>query len=94
MSKRPHSRYCIAIVAGVLLALCIDLQSSAFTSGARLAIDDMISLVAYLFRQITHAITELAPTVVGCLVSAGLILRLVRWLNRHDDPRTARHPWT
>jgi hypothetical protein len=92
MSKRRIYLFGIAGIGAVLLALWIDLVSSALAIGAKLAIDDMTSLVAFLFRAIAHAFIELAPTIGGCLAAAGVILWLVRWINRHDDPKTARHP--
>jgi hypothetical protein len=79
----------LSVVAGaVLLTLCVDLLSSAFAIGGKRAVADMTSLLDFVFRSALHAITESAPTIAGFLASAGLVLLLVRWINRLHHPRT------
>ena len=85
-------RFCIALAAAVLLKLLIDLLSSASAIGGKRAFDDITSTHVFLFRSTIHLIRELAATIAGILASAGLILLVVRWINRRHDPRTARRP--
>jgi ABC-type Fe3+ transport system permease subunit len=92
MSKRLKYRFVLAGAAAVLLTLCIDLLSSASAVGGQRAIDEMTSTHVFLFRTTIHAITELAPAVPGLLAAAGLILLVVRMINRRHDPQTAKRP--